>query len=549
MKWNYLSQKKVKNIDQLLKTIIGNRQIDDEKEFFNPTNPLEIKAKDYGIDEKQLAIAVKRVQQAVANQEQVLIYGDYDADGICATAILWLTLRSLGLEAKPFIPDRAKHGYGISIKALKEIFDQQKPGLIITVDNGIVAHEPLEWLKEQKVDVIVTDHHQPSKKPVSALTTVHSTLISGGAVSWVLSRALNEKLSQQLLDLAAVSTVADQMSLLGVNRSLVKYGLQELRNTERVGIKALFEAASVSSKNIGVGTIGFMLAPRINAAGRISQGLLALRLLCTSDPRSAGKLARNLNLLNQERQSLTSEQFLEALKQAQEQKNEKLLFITSPNFHEGVIGLLAGRLTEKFFKPSIVVATDGEVSKASARSVKGVDVTKLIRQVEDELLSVGGHELAAGFSAETQKIESVKDKLLKIAQEEVDAKLLTAQMNIDALVDHSLLKIETVEALNKLEPYGLGNPEPVVALQGMGLVDKRLIGAAKNHLKLALKSDQPNSQIIDALAWRQAARIQQLESQAQLDVACCLEINRWNGKESVQMRLRDFKPAEQSSAG
>lgn len=549
MKWNYLSQKKVKNIDQLLKTIIGNRQIDDEKEFFNPTNPLEIKAKDYGIDEKQLAIAVKRVQQAVANQEQVLIYGDYDADGICATAILWLTLRSLGLEAKPFIPDRAKHGYGISIKALKEIFDQQKPDLIITVDNGIVAHEPLEWLKEQKVDVIVTDHHQPSKKPVSALTTVHSTLISGGAVSWVLSRALNEKLSQQLLDLAAVSTVADQMSLLGVNRSLVKYGLQELRNTERVGIKALFEAASVSSKNIGVGTIGFMLAPRINAAGRISQGLLALRLLCTSDPRSAGKLARNLNLLNQERQSLTSEQFLEALKQAQEQKNEKLLFITSPNFHEGVIGLLAGRLTEKFFKPSIVVATDGEVSKASARSVKGVDVTKLIRQVEDELLSVGGHELAAGFSAETQKIESVKDKLLKIAQEEVDAKLLTAQMNIDALVDHSLLKIETVEALNKLEPYGLGNPEPVVALQGMGLVDKRLIGAAKNHLKLALKSDQPNSQIIDALAWRQAARIQQLESQAQLDVACCLEINRWNGKESVQMRLRDFKPAEQSSAG
>ncbi|KUK79521.1 MAG: Putative single-stranded-DNA-specific exonuclease [Microgenomates bacterium 39_7] len=547
MQWQYLSDTKIEDDDDLLETIIKNRKIDDHQQFFNSPNPLDITVSEYGIDDKQLKLAVARIQSAIKNQEKVLIYGDYDADGITATSIIWLTLNHLGLIAEPFIPDRLKHGYGVSTKALEEIFANQKPDLVITVDNGIVAHEPLEWLKEQGVEVIVTDHHQPTKKPISSFATVHSTLISGGAVAWVLARELSRDNSSSLLDLVAISTVADQMSLLGVNRSLVKFGLSSLRQDQREGVKALFKVSSVDASGVDVGTIGFMIAPRINAAGRIAQGLVAMRLLCTDDAQSAQRIAKSLNLLNQERQTLTSDQFAEATKQAKEQKDKKLLFITSPTFHEGVIGLLAGRLTEKFSKPSIVVSTEGEVSKASARSLSGINITKLIRLVEDDLLSVGGHELAAGFSAQTNKIEIIKQKMFELADDLVDPNLLIPQLRIDAVIGKNLLQAKIVTLFEKLQPYGLGNPEPVVALHKLNLIDFKLIGPDKNHLKLALKIDSDESQIIEAVGWRMGARFKDLSPNQLLDIACCLEINRWNGKESLQLRMKDFKESFSSS--
>ena len=543
MKWQYLSDEQIDDEKELLKTIISNRNISDLEQFFNSPDPTSISITDFGVDQQQLTKAITRIKAAISNQEKVLIYGDYDADGITATSILWLTLNQLGLIAEPFIPDRLKHGYGISIKALEEIFAKKKPDLVITVDNGIVAHEPLEWLKNQEVDVIVTDHHQPAKKSVISLATVHSTLISGGAVAWVLARELSAKFASSLLDLVAISTVADQMPLLGVNRSLVKFGLNSLRSNNRAGVMALFNVSGVKVSNVSVGTIGFTIAPRLNAAGRLTQGLVAMRLLCTDDPSSAQRIARNLNQLNQERQALTSEQLLEAVRQAKDQADENLLFIAAPSFHEGVIGLLAGRLTEKYFKPSIVVATEGKTSKASARSVSGVNITQLIRTVDDELLSVGGHELAAGFSAQTNQIESIKQRLLTLARNQIDPKLLEPNLKVDALIGQSLLNKNTVSLLKKLQPYGLGNSEPVIAVHNISLVDYKLIGSDNEHLKLALKSENDSS-IIEAVGWRMGAMstsLKKLNSKQLLDIACCLEINSWNGKESLQLRLKDFK--------
>jgi len=546
MLWNILNQKTVSTTEQLLKVILANRKIGDIDLFLNPPSPLEITPKQLKISSTQLKKALARIKTAITTQQKVLIYGDYDADGITATSILWLTFIKLGLVAIPFIPDRLKHGYGLSIKALKEILDAHQPDLIITVDNGIVANDALEWLKEQRVDVIVTDHHQPSKEKIHALATVHSTKVSGATVAWMLAKELSPSYAKKLLGLVTISTIADAMRLVDENRSIVKHGLELMRKQQRPGIKALLDVAGINTSEVDVGTIGFALAPRINAAGRISQGLMAVRLLCTEDEISAKKIANKLNSLNQQRQDLTSSQLEEADRQAQEHPEQPLIIASSPTFHEGIIGLLSGRLTEKYFKPSIVIASGGEVSKASARSVSGVSITNLIRKVEELLLSVGGHELAAGFSVKTSELEKVKNRLLKLAREEINANLLQPSVKIDAVICANLIKPSTVKKLDQLRPLGLGNREPVLMIKQLKIDDYRSLGKYKEHLKFLLSAVDDDSQAqFEAVGWRMGERLEEVQPGEIIDLVGVIEINSWNGRQTAQVKIKDFRASLQ----
>lgn len=544
MFWKILSDKPINSDEQLLNQVLANRQINDRESFLNPPSCINFSTDELKINKNQLRKAVKRIQKAIINQEKVLIYGDYDADGITATSILWLTLNELGLVTRPFIPDRIKHGYGISQVALEEILSHEKPDLIITVDNGIVANEPLAWAASQGVEVIVTDHHQPSANTPVTTALVHSTLVSGATVAWILARELNPQKVEKLLDLVAVSAIADQMPLTGVNRSFVTEGLKILQVAARPGIHALCEVAGVDYKTTDVGTIGFVLAPRINAAGRISQGMMAVRLLCTQQIASAKKIAQKLNNLNRERQDLTSLQLEEAEKAVESQKDNKILIVSSANFHEGIIGLIAGRLTEKYSKPSIAIASEGQICKASARSVAGVNITDLIRNVETELLSIGGHELAAGFSAYTSNLSVISDKLIKLANDSIEPDLLTPLVTIDGVLGFEMIREQTINQLNKLKPFGIGNLEPILALMKVKVLDFKQIGQDKQHLKLRLRGDDNDYESIDAVGWRMGDRISQLKPGKIIDLAFNLEMNRWNGKSLVQLKLKDFRLSE-----
>ncbi len=555
MKWNIDNETPIATHQDLLQHLMPNQTKEELQEYLAPTSPMDISIQEFGINQSELEKAVGRIEQAIENQENVLIYGDYDADGISAVSIIWLILRQRGLTAQPFIPDRNKHGYGLSKKALEEILqksEQEKSGkidLVITVDNGITAHEPLKWLQSQDVEVIVTDHHLPPKEKPPTTALVYSTQICGAAVAWVIARELDQDSSKdftlQLLDIVALATVADQMSLLRANRSFVKYGLERFQTNPRVGLLELMKVAGVDQTKISSGSIGFMLAPRINAVGRLADGIKAVRLLCTKSPSLAKKISRELNEVNQERQSLTTDQLMVAKNVVSQHQQHKLLFVSSAEFHEGIIGLISGRLTEQYFKPSIVVASENEVVKASARSISGINITDLIRRVEDDLLSVGGHELAAGFSADRSKLSEIRQKLLTIADKEISDDLLQPYLSISGILDQSMYSLKTVEVLKKLKPFGLGNREPVFALYDVFLVRVMQIGADNRHLKLLLRLKKDQYHTIQAVWWRNGGKYEQLTNVKKVNIAFCLEANHWNGKTSLQFRVKDIKVAEE----
>ena len=440
------TKNKEHTIEDIVRILLENRGIKTKKqkeEFFNPSNPEKLTAKDFGVEQKQLDKAVKRIQEAVKRNEKIIVYGDYDVDGICAAAILWETLDALGADCLPYIPSRFTEGYGLSktgIKNLKLEIENCKPRfdrgkLLITVDNGITAYEGLEFAKQQGLDVIVTDHHQPGEKEPGALAIIHSTQISGSAVSWVLARDLIENCKLKIvnlpgdhLGLVALGTIADILPLVGINRGLVVHGLKVLRNSSRLGIKALCHEAAVSQDNLDTYHIGFILGPRLNAMGRVDHAMESLRLLCTRNPQKANELAGKLGLSNKLRQEKT-EAVVSHVESAHadlawsDGNIPKLLYVYHASYEEGVIGIAAGRLVDKYHRPAIVLSIGDKHSKASARSISGVNILELLKKAgggsasdsprseagrpsRDGLFkSIGGHPMAAGFTIKTSEVE------------------------------------------------------------------------------------------------------------------------------------------------
>jgi single-stranded-DNA-specific exonuclease len=392
--------------------------------------------------------------------------------------------------------------------------------------------------------VIVTDHHQPEETLPEALAVIHTTQVCGSAVSWFTAREFDSAAADRALDLAALATISDLMPLKGANRRLVFHGLRSINVSRRPGLKALIQAAGLGKRAIDAGTIGYSLAPRINAMGRLSHGLDALRLLCTKDAGRAAQLAQLVDDTNADRQQLTEDLLQLAKRQVQEQKKESLLIAFSPDFHEGVIGLIAGKLAEWYAKPAIVISTRGEVAKASARSVPGVNITELIRTAKQYLLEAGGHPMAAGFGFEPGKLNKLMEYLFTYARENIDPALLQKTLDIDCPLELQQVTADLVRNIQKFAPFGQENPEPVFALKELRIAQIQRIGAQQQHLKLFLEGTDGTAGRLQALAWGKGEAADNLEAGATADIAGVLQLNAWRDKVSVQLIIRDVRLAE-----
>ena len=493
-------------------------------------DPGEFTAGDVGIDPTSLRRAEARIKKAIKNKESIVVYADYDADGITAGALMWETLHGLGGNVMPYIPHRVEEGYGLSKKGIDAVREAYDPSLIITVDHGITARENVGYAKSLGIDVIVTDHHvKPDKLP--DCTIVHTTELCGAGVSWFVAKSLGVA----DLSFATIGTIADLVPLIGVNRSIVKYGLQEIRKTKRVGLLALMADAGVSAEDISTYEISHVLAPRLNAMGRLVHAMDALRLLCTKQEDKAKLLAQKLGLTNWERQKLTRDTVshaLDILRKAPE-SSKKLIFVAHENYNQGVIGLVAGKLVEEYYRPAIVVARGAEVSKASARSIAGFNIIEAIRKVDNLLIDAGGHPMAAGFTVETKNLPALQKRLEHIAQKAISEDMLTRTVRIDMELPLSDITRELWKGLQTLAPFGMGNPEPVFATRGVTVEDARLVGAGGKHLKLRASG-------FDAIAFGMGSFSSTLKKGSVIDIVYTIDMNIWNGRKSLQLKLRDI---------
>lgn len=523
MIWKIKERKQTDLVEQLL----INRGLTKKAEieaFFTPK--LEHFEKDLhlpGIDK-----AWKRIQQAIDNQELIIVYGDYDVDGVCASAIMYKALTTLKAKILPYIPHREKEGYGLSKTGL-EFARDSGASLVITVDNGIVALEQAKFAKEIGLDLIITDHHLPLETLPEALAIVHSIKMCGTGVAWCLMRGkISKKLENELLELVAIATVADMMPLLEVNRSFVWEGLKVLNETKNIGLQELVRQSKLELGSIGSYEIGHMIAPRINAIGRLAHAIDALRLVCTKDPLKAKRLAKLLCDTNTERQQVTATALEEA--QLMVKKENKIQVLWSNKWNPGIIGLIAGRITEEYYLPSLAMSISDGKAKGSARSVDGVNIVELLRQTSNLLIDIGGHSGAAGFSLKEENIAAFKTKLETLMEtvELPGEKVL----NIEAEVESNLLSKPLVKKINQFAPFGYKNPQIILASRGMQLSDVRTLSDGK-HLKF--KADG-----IDCIAFGMGEMVKKMVNATTADVAYTLEINKYNGQENLQLKVKDI---------
>lgn len=548
-KWKVLSSNKPKNVEEIIDTLSKNRNLvsaKEKREFFNPTHPDKLDLRTLGISEGSVKRAISRIKKAVKDKERIIVYGDYDADGICATAILWETLYALDKKTLPYIPERFSEGYGLNAKSIQKLKTQNpKLKLIISVDNGIVAHSAVMAASKLGIDVIVTDHHQKGKVIPKARSIIHTDKISGSAISWIFSRELRKKLPIGTLnlmgdglELAAMGTIADQLPLIGANRSFALFGLEKLRETKRPGLLELFIEAGIDKDSISSYTVGFMIAPRINAMGRIKHAIESLRLLCIKDKTKAKELALYLGKTNNERQKIVNEVVLHAREQALSKSWSGAIVVSHESYHEGVIGLAAAKLVEEFWRPSIVLSKGKDISKASARSIPGFNIIELIRKFDDLLDDGGGHPMAAGFSIKTERLEVFTKRFEEESTLLLDDEILMPQTKVDLEIEFGKISWKLVEFLKRFEPTGLGNPTPVFVTYGVKVVEAKTVGSDGKHLKLKLEK---NKNYFDAIGFGLGNFPIKSADTQKVDIVYSVEENIWNGNKSIQLKVKDLR--------
>lgn len=532
---------KSKSQEDIIDQILSNRGIKteaDKEEFFNPK--LENYSKDLQIP--GIARSLTRIKKAIELGETIVVFGDYDVDGVCASAILYKALTSIGAKVMPYIPHREREGYGLSNPGLDFARDTGA-SLVITVDNGIVAHTAADYAKSLGLDLIITDHHTASDKKPEAFSIVHSTKMCGASVAWCLVKdVIKPELAIDLLQFAAIATIADMMPLLGVNRAIVTEGLKQLNRTKNLGLTTLITESRIERGAIKSYEIGHIIAPRINAIGRLEHAIDALRLLCTKDPVKARRLSKLLNDTNSRRQDLTSRAYEEAVKMAQKNIDKKIQILHSKDWHPGIIGLIAARITETYYQPGIAISVGEKISKGSARSIKGLNITKALRSVSEYLIDVGGHAGAAGFSVETSKLEIFKEKLEDAIIEMRTEDILEEYLDIEAEVPVSKVTKTLAKKIEDLEPFGLENPRPLFATNNLKITDIRTVGAGK-HLKFKVANPGPGSgtHTIDAIAFNMGELQDFLASSQIVNLAYHLELNKFNGNETLQFKVKDIQ--------
>ena len=481
--------------------------------------------------------AIRRISKAIERGEKIIIYSDYDADGICGTAILWETLYDLGADVLPYVPHRVREGYGLSKDAISELA-KKKIKLIITVDHGVAAVDQVDHAASLGIDVIVTDHHILPRKLPKAIAIVHSSNLCGAGVAWRLAYEITEKLKPsyrenliEKLELASIATVADLVPLLDANRAIVKLGLEKISKTSRPGLKALIRESSVSGQ-IGTYEIGHILAPRINAMGRIEHGLDALRLICAKNQDQAATLAKLLCKTNTKRQDLTSKIIQEA--KVMVNGESPIGVISHPNWHEGIIGLVAARLMEIHNKPMIVISQGATFSKGSARSVAGFNIVEAIAKSSNLVVDVGGHPMAAGFTIQTCHIQSFSDSINYYARERLSEELLVRKLSIECELQPEDINRNTLEVINQFEPFGVGNREPLFLTKGMLVEDVRCVGQKSDHLKLQIDD-------FSAIGFNMGEFRSQIRPGYSVDAVYTLCEDRYNGNNAIQLKLKDLE--------
>jgi single-stranded-DNA-specific exonuclease len=551
-------------VDELIQTLLKSRGLDSPElvdGFFHPPDPLDIPLSDVGLSDKYMSAAVSLVNSYLVSGQPVAVYGDYDVDGITSTAIVWETLYSFSKAVFPHIPHRRDEGYGLSVKGIDHCLEQGAK-LIICVDNGIVALNEVAYCKQHGCDIIIIDHHQPGKELPQADSILHTTATSAAGIAWFFARELLQhpspelrrglpagkagdggEVSKELLSLTAISVICDLVPLLGVNRSLVKFGLAELNQTARPGLLALFQEAgllgesyeSSVSKPIGTYEVGYIIGPRLNAMGRLEHALDSLRLICTTDPKRAGILAQKLGDTNKLRQDMTAKSSELALSSFSVDSLPPVLLVSDAGFDEGIIGLVASKLVEKYYRPAIAVSVGPEISKASARSIPGFHITDFLRQFSDILSSVGGHAMAAGFTVSTANLELLKDRLLKTGEKVVDPALFVRNRRVDAEVPLDILGLDLYLRLQDFAPFGLGNPKPVFLTKNVSVYSPRRVGKEFKHLKFTAGS-------FAAIYFNAARGVEDNIKSA--DLVYSLESNTYAGRTSLQLVVRELEPAE-----
>ncbi len=499
------------DFETIIDLLLENRGIgeNEKEEFLNPPGIGHyVKALPIAFKES-LKIARQEILSAVQKRLPIIIHGDYDADGICATAILYKTLtKTLNYpQVVWFIPNRFDHGYGLSIESVNEIdhlVDErfplvqktQKPdkkfkvteekGLIITVDCGITAtDEVLDLARDLGYRVLITDHHQKAGREPNADVLLWNDGVSGAGVSLMLSLALGLK-DEQLASLAGIATVTDLIPLRGFNRALVKKALAVLNAKPPLGIKKLVEVAGRSNGELTTNDLGYIIGPRLNASGRLDSAHESLKLLLEEDPGKAEKVAQKLNAINLERQGVTQKMYDFADGLYTESESRKLIVVKSEQFHEGVIGLVAGKLAQKYYKPTIAISINGEMAKGSVRSVAGVNIIDFLRRFQDRFISLGGHPMAAGFSVGLQGLDDLLAGLRALAHEVIPDEVLEPQLSIDLEIPLEQINADLLRQIDLLKPYGIGNPEPVFVSRNVGVAGSDFVGKYTSHLSLKL---------------------------------------------------------------
>ncbi len=544
------------NLHPLIVQVLYNRGItapEQAEAFLAPDaligNPFQMR----GVNE-----AVERVRRAIRAGEAIAVYGDFDADGVTATALLVQVLRSLGARAKPYIPHRIDEGYGLNLDALQQLKDDGAR-VVITVDCGVRSLDEVAFGTRLGLDMIITDHHAPTETLPDAFAVIDPKQphckyptkdLSGVGVAFKLAQALlrvhaRVPLNNQapvsedaLLDLVALGTVADLVPLTNENRALVQRGIARLRASERPGIQALIRHAALKPELLDAGHIGFTLAPRLNAAGRLEHALMAYDLLTTIYPDEAEALAQKLEETNRERQRLTSDLATRARERvAARAETDILLFVTDAEFLEGVVGLIASRLVDEFYRPAIAVHRGETESRGSARSISEFNIVAALDECRDVLVRHGGHAMAAGFTVRNENLAALEERLREIAARQLSPTELAPTLSVDAEASLSEMNWALQKSLEHLAPFGYGNREPIFVSRNVLVREARLVGT--EHLKLMLSDGQI---VWDAIAFRQGSWLGNLPQR--IDVAYQLDARTWNGETRLQLNVKDIKPTQ-----
>lgn len=540
------------NISKAISQVIRNRnikEIEDVKTFINPSldylhNPFLLKDMDKAVD---------RIKKSILNNERIWIFGDYDVDGVSSTSILLIYFKSIGYEVNYYIPNRLEEGYGLNIDAISNINDKGAD-IIITVDCGITSVDEVNYANSLGIDVIITDHHECKEDIPNALAIINPKqddcrypfkVLCGCGVALKLIQALTpenefKESINSYLEIVSLATICDIVPLVGENRILVKNGLKIMENGINIGIKNLINVCGLDGKKISSSHIGFALGPRINASGRMGYSKLGVKLFIEQDNKKALEISNMLEEKNIERQLVESRMYKEAedmILSDKHYENEKVLVLASRNWHHGIIGIVASKITEKYYKPTILLAIEDNEAKGSARSIDGFNIFEGLLECEDILNKFGGHEQAAGLSLDEDKVSILRNRINECADFKLTKENMIENIQIEFELPEEDISFSLIKELDNLEPFGMENPSPKFLIRNLDIIDIRAIGKERNHLKLSVKGKNT----YECIGFNMGHYIHKFTKGDKIDIVFALDENEYMGNKKIQFILKDMR--------